>query len=254
MGRLKALAFGSLGILAAGCDPDAATGPSRDRSGDASGSRRPASSIRLPEVDPRLCVGVAILVDTSSSMQQQVRDSEGRKRPKEEIAREALERIIKITEEWQAAHADSQLELGIFKFASDVSVVFPMGPFDAEKTRANLGRLHASSGTAIGRALESAFKQLCASGCVRKHILCITDGENTSGPSPEQVAQAYFEATQGEVAIHFVAFDTSASKFRFLERVNGSAVEAADGGQLQSQLTQIYEKQILAEAMPAERD
>jgi Mg-chelatase subunit ChlD len=211
------------------------------------------SGITLPKADQRLCTAVAILLDTSGSMHQSVRDRDGKQRPKEEIARDALARIIDVAETWTKAHPDRQLEMGIFPFSSDVSTLVPMGPFDAQKARAELSRVHASSGTAIGRALERGFKELYAKGCVRKHILCITDGENTSGPSPEQVSRAYFEATQSEVTIHFVAFDTAAKKFRFLEQVNGSVVEAADAEQLQTQLTEIYEKQILAEAMPAEK-
>jgi hypothetical protein len=36
--------------------------------------------------------------------------------------------------------------------------------------------------------------------------------------------------------------------------VNGSAVEAADGEQLKRRLTELYEKRILVEAMPAEKE
>ena len=84
-------------------------------------------------------------------------------------------------------------------------------------------------------------------------MVCISDGENTAGNPPDYIARILYEQTKGEVEIHFVAFDTSPQKFGFLEKVNGSVVEAADGKQLQARLTDIYEKRILAEAPPAEK-
>jgi len=75
----------------------------------------------------------------------------------------------------------------------------------------------------------------------------ITDGENTSGPAPDWVARNLHAQTEGAVELDFVAFDTSASQFRFLKDINGHAVEAANGEQLQAELTKIYENRILAE-------
>ena len=109
-------------------------------------------------------------------------------------------------------------------------------------------------GTAIGWALEEGFRALYKTGCVRKYIICATDGENRTGPSPAAVARQLYEQTGGDVEMHFVAFNTSAAKFGFLTKVNGYVFEAADGEQLQAQLSAIYEQRILAEAMPAENE
>ena len=54
-----------------------------------------------------------ILVDTSGSMSQPVNDRGGKQRPKYEIAREALDRIIEHTAEWKKAHPDRTLQMGI---------------------------------------------------------------------------------------------------------------------------------------------
>jgi hypothetical protein len=89
---------------------------------------------------------------------------------------------------------------------------------------------------------------------VRQHVICITDGENTSGPDPGLTARKFFEATGGGVELHFVAFDTSPKKFGFLSAVNGSVVEAADGEQLERRMAEIYERRILVEEMPAEHE
>jgi hypothetical protein len=204
----------------------------------------------LPEAPERLCTGVVILLDTSSSMLQQVQDGKGATRPKHQIAGEALERILERTAQWKAAHPDTMLELGIIQFSSSVTQLVPMGPLDLEKSRSVIQGVKIGSGTAIGRALEEAYKTLARAGCLRKHIVCLTDGDNTSGPPPDRIAGKYHAAAKGGVEIHFVAFDTSARKFDFLKQVNGSAVEATDGEELEKKILQIFEKRILVEEMP----
>jgi hypothetical protein len=130
-----------------------------------------------------------------------------------------------------------------------------MGPFDAAQAAAAVEKSpRPGDGTAIGLALEEGFKSLYATGCLRKHVVCITDGESNVGAPPDAVARQLFSQTQGEVEIHFIAFDTSARQFEFLKDVNGSVVEAADGAQLQARLVELYEKRILVEAMPAENE
>jgi hypothetical protein len=206
--------------------------------------------IDLPKGEARPGTAVVVLVDTSSSMQQDVPDQNKQLRPKHELAREALGRIVDQTAAWKKDHPNSPpVYLGIYQFSSTVAQVLPVGEFDPAKARAAVQAIPLpNGGTAIGRALEEGFKALYRSGCARKFIVCITDGENTSGPPPDQVARQLHAQTEGAVELHFVAFDTSASQFRFLSAVNGYAVEARDGGQLQAELTRIYGKRILAEA------
>jgi von Willebrand factor type A domain len=205
--------------------------------------------IDLPKADPRPGTAVVILVDTSGSMAQHVPDAKGKPRPKNEIAREALQGIVGHTAGWKKDHANAHLELAILNFSSRVNPVLPMGEFDAAKAEAALGKIPApNGGTAIGLAVEEAYKALYRSGCARKFVVCVTDGENTSGPGPDVVARQLHDQTQGAVQLNFVAFDTRASQFKFLAPLGGHVVEAADGGKLQAELTNIYEKRILAEA------
>ncbi len=244
------LACAVLGLLAAGCGRD----PLRDaKTKTSSPPGTPGFSvpwtIDLPQVEPRAGTAVAILIDTSGSMGQSVRDADGQQRPKHEIAREALRRIIEYTGGWKKDHADRLLYLGICNFSSSVAPVLPMAEFDQAKAEASLAKIpRPNSGTAIGRALEQGFQALYGSGCVRKYVVCITDGDNTSGPPPQVIARQLHNQTKGDVEIHFVAFDVEAAKFRFLRDVNGYVVQAADGPQLQAELAKIYEKRILAEA------
>jgi hypothetical protein len=192
---------------------------------------------------------VAVLVDTSASMQHPVPDHEGKMRPKYHIAAEALGRILDQAADWKKGHADSNLQLGIFNFSSSVSTVLPMAPFDAARAKAALGRIPPpNGGTAIGQALEDGTRALYQTGCARKCILCVTDGENTAGPNPAQIARQLHAQTGGGVNLNFVAFDTRASQFNFVREVSGHVVEAGDANQLQKELSTILEKRILAEA------
>lgn len=218
-------------------------------------SPQPLPNIDLPQPAQRLGTAVVLLVDISPSMAQSVPDHAGRQRPKNEIAREALQRVMKVTEDWHKQHSDQVLDLGIVQFDRICTTILPAGPFDPAKAHAAVEKPpRPGDGTAIGLALEEGFKQLYATGCIRKHLVCITDGENTVGTPPDRVARQLFSQTKGDVEIHFIAFDTSAQNFAFLKGVNGTVVEAADGKQLQAQLVDLYEKRILVEAMPAEKE
>jgi Mg-chelatase subunit ChlD len=202
----------------------------------------------LPRVEARPGTAVAILMDTSGSMDQAVPDQQGKPRPKYQIAHDALQRIIEQTARWKKSHASETLQLGIYHFSSSVSPVLAMSDFDEAKARDAVKRIpKPKGGTAIGRALETGYQALFQAGCQRKFIVCITDGENTSGPAPDWVARHLHAQTEGAVELDFVAFDTSASQFRFLKDLKGHVVEAANGAQLQAELTKIYEHRILAE-------
>ncbi|HXG12723.1 MAG TPA: vWA domain-containing protein [Gemmataceae bacterium] len=243
----------SLGLclaLASGCDKRST---SRPPSGPPSASpvKMPPPgtySIDLFKAEPRLGTAVVVLVDTSGSMGQAVKDKAGQKRPKHQIAREALEHIIASTDAWKKAHPKANLQMAMYSFNSSVSEVLPMGDFDAAKARQALDRLPPpNSGTAIGKALEAGFKALYRSGCLRKFIVCVTDGENTTGPPPDWIARHLHARTEGEVELQFVAFDTSARQFDFLKEVNGHVVQADDGARLQTELEKIYQERILVE-------
>lgn len=211
--------------------------------------------IELAQPSQRLGTAIVVLIDTSGSMSQPIQDLVGREKPKNVIAQEALSRIIKVTADWQQGHKDSTLYMGIINFAGEAATVLPMAPFNAEQAEAAVEMIPLpGGGTAIGLALEEGFKKLYETGCVRKHVVCITDGENTVATPPDLMARQLYAQTKGDVELHFVAFDTSAEKFAFLKNVNGNVHEAGDGAQLQQHLVDLYEKRILVEAMPAEKE
>jgi hypothetical protein len=83
---------------------------------------------------------------------------------------------------------------------------------------------------------------------VHLQLLVVTDGENTSGRSPDDVARDIFQKSEGAVQIYFVAFDTNPQKFAFLKEVGGDVIGAGTGDELRTALDQVYQGKILAEA------
>ena len=106
----------------------------------------------------------------------------------------------------------------------------------------------------IGDAMREARPDLYRSGVFRKYLLVVTDGDNTNGRSPDDVAREIFRKSEGAVQIYFVAFDTSPEKFAFLKEAGGDVIGAGTGAELKTALDGIYQGKILAEAPGGERE
>ena len=91
----------------------------------------------------------------------------------------------------------------------------PMGPPDRERADGSASRgCDADGGTPIGNAMITAKRALDATGLTRRHLLVVTDGENTDGFAPERVAAAIGRRPDAErPSIYFVAFDVEANRF-----------------------------------------
>src|SRR5439155_17461602 len=163
------------------------------------------------DVEEGLGAAVAILIDTSGSMRQ---EAPGDDRPKYQIAQEALEAMLDATDAFIAKRPDFPIKIGLYSFSSNVRTLMPIRAYDRAAIRAALqGLPRPGGGTAIGEALRTARPDLYRAGVFRKYLLVVTDGENTSGRSPDEVAREIFSKSDGAVQIYFVAFDTSPQKF-----------------------------------------
>ena len=203
-------------------------------------------------VEEGLGAAVAILVDTSGSMKER---APGDSRPKYQVAQDALEAMLDATDSFIAKRPDFPIKIGIYSFSSGVRTLRPIQPYDREAIRATLASLpRPGGGTAIGEALREARPDLYRSGVFRKYLLVVTDGENTSGRDPEDVAREIFRKSEGAVQTYFVAFDTSPEKFAFLKEVGGEVIGAGTGGELRQALDGIYQGKILAESVGGERE
>jgi Mg-chelatase subunit ChlD len=198
------------------------------------------------EVEEGLGAAVAILVDTSGSMRQ---DAPGDDRPKFVVAQEALQSMLDATEAFIAKRPDFPIKIGVYSFSSNVRLLLPIQPYNRAAIRDALARLpRPGGGTAIGEALRAARPDLYRAGTFRKYLLVVTDGENTSGRSPDEIARDIFRRSEGGVQIYFVAFDTSPQKFSFLKDVGGDVLGAGTGVELRKALDEVYQGKILAEA------
>jgi Mg-chelatase subunit ChlD len=225
----------------------------RDRSARAAALRESeAVATYQAEVEEGLGAAVAILVDTSGSMKERApADS----RPKYVIAHEALEAMLDATDAFIARRPDFPIKIGVYSFSSNVRRLRSIQPYNRDAIRSALANLpRPGGGTAIGEAMREARPDLYRAGVFRKYLLVVTDGENTNGRDPDDVARDIFGKSQGGVQIYFVAFDTSPEKFAFLKDVGGDVIGAGTGAELRTALDGIYQGRILAEAVGGERE
>ena len=198
------------------------------------------------EVEEGLGAAVAILVDTSGSMKER---APGDSRPKYVVAQEALEAMLDATDAFIARRPDFPIKIGVYSFSSSVRTLRAIQPYDRAAIRLALSKLpQPGGGTAIGEAMREARPDLYRAGVFRKYLLVVTDGDNTSGRSPDEVAREIWRKSEGAVQVYFVAFDTSPEKFAFLKDVGGDVIGAGTGAELRQALDGIYQGKILAEA------
>jgi Mg-chelatase subunit ChlD len=198
------------------------------------------------EVEEGLGAAVAILVDTSGSMRD---TAAGDSRPKYVVAQEALEAMLDATDAFVAKRPDFPVKIGVYSFSSGVRTLRSIQSYDRGAVRVALSKLpQPGGGTAIGEALREARPDLYRAGVFRKYLLVVTDGENTSGRSPDEIVREISRKSEGAVQVYFVAFDTSPEKFAFLKEVGGDVIGAGTGAELRQALDGIYQGKILAEA------
>lgn len=197
-------------------------------------------------VDEGLGASVAIVIDNSGSMWQ---TAPGDTRVKYVVAREAVEQMLRATEEIIRERPDFPVNVGIYRFSDAVAEVLPMQRYDRQKVRAALRTMPQPEGkTAIGDGMDRARHELYGAGTFRKYILVLTDGENTHGRAPDEVAREIARRGQGAVQTYFVAFDTDPATFGFLRETGGDVFAARGGAELRTALAEVYRGKILAEA------
>ncbi len=199
-------------------------------------------------------VALAIVYDTSGSMKETVQDANGRATAKYVIANRALASIAKQIQNFATNSSDTpkKIEAGLFVFSgSGAREAIPFGDFDAVKIQDWARRFSNPSGnTPLGNALETASQAVLKSPLKRKHVLVITDGQNTTGPQPAAVmpkVQQQAQSQQAAVSVHFVAFDVDAKLFEPVKKLGATVVGAANEAQLNSQLQYILQRKILLE-------
>jgi Mg-chelatase subunit ChlD len=204
-------------------------------------------------VDAREGLAAAILIDVSGSMAEEVAGRDRRKEPKIEIARRAALDLVNQFASYAADHKDEPVQLGIYEFSRrsgepDCRPVIAMSTPDRDQAASAIARLKADGGTPIGSAMIVAKRALDGTGLTRRHLLVVTDGENTDGVTPDRVAVAIGKRPDAErPSIYFVAFDIEASRFNRVRDAGGLVLSAANATELNSTLDTLLRGKILVE-------
>ena len=198
-------------------------------------------------------LAAAILIDVSGSMDDEVRGDRGRKEEKIEIARRAARDLVEQFARYAEDHRDEPVLLGLYEFSErsgeeDCRPVIPMSPPDRARAERALSSMQARGGTPIGNAMIVGKRELDATGLSRRHLLVVTDGENTDGFDPEKVTAGINRRPESErPSIYFVAFDVEAKRFARVRDAGALLLGAADATELNSTLDSLLRGQILIE-------
>jgi Mg-chelatase subunit ChlD len=238
---------------AATAEPHPAAPPAAHPDDDA--AARATISARL-DVSSTWRDGLAaiVLVDVSGSMAERVRDQDGGRRRKILIAQRAALDLVRAFEVYAKAHPAEIVSVGVYEFSTrdgqpPARAIVEMGPPDASAAASRLEAMKARGGTPIGEAMIDARRALDATSLARRHLLVITDGENTDGVSPIEVAQAMDRQEESRRApLYFVAFDVEAEAFAGVKQYGGLLLSAKDGGELRTTLDALLSDKILVEA------
>jgi hypothetical protein len=194
-------------------------------------------------------IAAAILIDVSGSM---ARPAEGGQAKIVSARRAALDLVDQFAR-YAADHKAEPVHLALFEFSDrdnepDVREIIPMGPPDKPRAENAVAAMRADGGTPIGNAMIAGKRALDSTGLSRRHLLVVTDGENTTGPGPDEVTTALMRRPAAErPSLYFVAFDIAASRFNNVRDAGGLVLEAANAKALNDTLDSLLRGKILIE-------
>lgn len=228
-------------------------------------STREVSVDRVSEIDreitpsaaaePREGIAAVVLLDVSGSMADEVAESDGGGR-KIDIARRAALDLVGQFDRYAKAHPDEAVVLGLYEFSGErdrdsgptTREVIPLLPPDPARAEEALARMSPNGGTPIGDALIVGKRALDQTGFARRHLLVVTDGENTDGFRPGDVMAALNRRPESErPSVYFVAFDIAAARFEAVKNAGGLVLAAANAQELTDTLDYLLTGKILVE-------
>ena len=249
----RALAF-SLLLTAAACRDSSAPEPalhSPAATPPASRADRRLDAALTPDTPfvERPGLAASVVIDVSGSMEQRIR---GERTAKIDVAKRAAMDLVEQFRRYAADHPKETVQLSILEFSGrdgdDVREIVPMGPPDLDRARTAIEKMRPQGGTPIGDAIIAAKRRLDATGLARRHLLVITDGENTDGPEPGDVVLAIGRRPEAErPSVYFVAFDIEASRFKDVQTAGGLLLSAASGKALGETIDTLLRGNILIE-------
>jgi len=196
-------------------------------------------------------LAAVVLVDVSGSMHDRIA---GERRRKLEAAQQAATDLVGAFARYADAHKDKPVQVGVYEFSARsgepaAREVLPIGAPNPAVASQAIAQMKARGGTPIGDAMVEARLALDRTGLSRRHLLVVTDGENTDGADPALVARA-MEHQKDDVraSLYFVAFDVDAQAFAGVKDAGGLLLSAKSGSELASTIDELLSDRILVEA------
>jgi uncharacterized protein with von Willebrand factor type A (vWA) domain len=198
-------------------------------------------------------IALAILLDTSGSMKDPVPGNDSRPVPKIQVAQFALMDLIRQLTVFIKENPSKKVLVGIYEFSSrkeqpSCRQVVKLGAPDVAASQTAIRSLVPEGTTPIGDAMIAAQRDLEGTGISKRHILVITDGENTVGYLPGDVASVISqEPADQRSAFYFIAFDVDAEVFDSVKKAGGLVVAASSERQLTAALDFILSGKVLVQ-------
>jgi hypothetical protein len=199
-------------------------------------------------------IALAIVYDTSGSMRETVPAGDGKSAPKYVIANKALTAIVNRVGQFatNVPGGARKIEAGLWIFHNESATeAVKFGAFDAPALKSWIKQFSQPNGsTPLGNSIRVASKAVLDSNLSHKHVVVVTDGKNTSGPTPERVIPGIQTASKSrgsDISFYFVAFDVDAKVFEPVKNLGATVVGASNEQQLNKQFEFIFEKKILLE-------
>jgi Mg-chelatase subunit ChlD len=202
--------------------------------------------------EPREGIAAVVLLDVSGSMADEVSGTGGGR--KIDIARRAALDLMGQFDRYAKAHPEEPVVVGLFEFSGErergpnTREVIPLLAPDLARAEEALARMVPDGGTPIGDALVVGKRALDMAGFTRRHLLIVTDGENTEGYRPADVMAALMRRPETErPSVYFVAFDIAAARFEAVKNAGGLVLAAANAQELTDTLDFLLTGKILVE-------
>jgi Mg-chelatase subunit ChlD len=197
-------------------------------------------------------LAAVVLIDVSGSMERQVSGESGRER-KIDVARRVVRGLAAEFDRYATDHPGEPVMLGIYEFSRrddlpDLRPLLEMRSLPQTAEIGDLASLVAEGGTPIGSAMIAAKHHLDATGLSRRHLLVVTDGENTDGVAPDEVTAAIGRRPEAErPSIYLVAFDIDANQFNRVRDAGALVMAAGNAKELTDTLDGLLRGKVLVE-------
>ncbi len=203
-------------------------------------------------INKREGMAIALLIDSSGSMANAVRDLNNTERPKIDITRETAKKVILQIKKFKDINQDKEVRIGIYSFGGDevngIKTILNMGTVAPSDIDVALNQLNAFGNTPLGEAIMRAKKEMDRTGLNKEHIIIISDGLNTIGRLPVEVIRGIRQLpADAQPVIYLITFDVKADLFNDLKKETVLVLEAGNAKELNQTIDFILHNKILVE-------